>query len=304
MSHKNRDWSKYNKSLVNRGSLTFWIHKKAVKSWKAKKQKGKKGAPFVFSDTVIETALTIKFILKLSYRALEGYLKSLLKILGIDLPVPSYTQICKRMKKLKFPKHLLRNKAVKHVVVDATGLKMYGEGEWKVKKHGPCKRREWRKLHLAVDEETQEILFVDLTKEYVSDTTLVPEIMEKRKGIERILMDGAADVESLYKLAYESGSDLLTPPKKNAKKRDEPWMQDRTRRLLEILGLGGDKEAKSLWGKLTGYSKRATVESAIARWKRLFTGYLESRCDRRQRSEVYLKSLILNEIKRLEKSIA
>jgi len=78
-------------------------------------------------------------------------------------------------------------------------------------------------------------------------------------------------MESLYKLTYDSGIDLLTPPKKNAKKRDEPWMQDRTRRSLKILGLGGNKEAKSLWGKLSGYSKRATVESAIARWKRLFS---------------------------------
>jgi len=214
MSHKKRNWSKYNNSLINRGSLTFWIHKKALKSWKAKKQKGKKGAPFIFSDSAIETAMTIKFILKLSYRALEGYLKSLLKILGIDLPVPSYSQICKRMKKLKLPGHLLKNKAVKHVVVDATGLKVYGEGEWKVKKHGAGRRRQWRKLHLAVDEETQEVLFADLTDEYTSDTQFVPEIMRERSGVKKVLMDGAADAEFLYKLAYESGIDLLTPPKK------------------------------------------------------------------------------------------
>jgi hypothetical protein len=238
MSHKKRDWSKYNNFLINRGSLTFWIHKKALKSWRAKKQKGKKGAPFIFSDTVIETAMTIKFILKLSYRTLEGYLKSLLKILGIDLPVPSYTQICKRMKKLKLPGHLLKNKTVRHVVVDATGLKVYGEGGWKVKKHGAGRRREWRKLHLAVDEETQEILFADLTDDYTSDTKFVPEIMKERCGVKRFLMDGAADVELLYKLAYESGIDLLTPPKKNAKKRSEPWLQDRTKRLLEILNAG------------------------------------------------------------------
>ncbi len=143
-------------------------HKKTLKFWRAKKQKG---APFIFSDTVIETAMTIKFILKLLDRKLEGYLKSLLKILGIDLPVPSYTQICKRMKKLKLPDHLLKDKAVKHVVVDATGLKVYGEGEWKVKKHGAGRRRQWRKLHLAVDEESQEILFADLTDEYTRECT-------------------------------------------------------------------------------------------------------------------------------------
>jgi len=70
--------------------------------------------------------------------------------------------------------------------------------------------------------------------------------MRERSGIKRVLMDGAADVEFLYKLAYESEIDLLTPPKKNAKKQDEPWMQSRTKRLLEILGLGGDMQAKSI----------------------------------------------------------
>lgn len=302
MSHKKRDWSKYNKSLVNRGDLTLWIHNKALKNWKAKKQKHKKGAPFTFSDIAIQTAMTIKFILKLSYRALEGYLKSLFKMLRINLDVPCYSQICKRMKKLNLPKHLLMSKKAKHIVIDATGLKVFGEGEWKVKKHGVGKRREWRKLHLAVDEETQEILFVDLTKENVSDTHFVSEIIEKRHGIKRILMDGAADIERLYKYAWESGIDLLTPPKKTAKKRKEPWMQDRTRRLLEILGLGGDAKAKSLWGRLSGYSKRATVESAISRWKKIFSGFLESRCNKRQSTEIYLKAQILNTMNTLKLS--
>jgi len=300
MSHKSRDWSNYNKSLVNRGDLTFWIHKNAIKSWKAIKQKHKKGAPYTFSDVAIQTAMTVKFLFKLSYRALEGFLKSLFKMLKIKVDVPCYSQICKRMKKLNFPNHLLMRQKVKHVVVDATGLKVYGEGEWKVKKHGVGKRRVWRKMHLAVNEETQEVLFVDLTKEYVPDTIFVPEIMKKREGVKRILMDGAADIESLYKWAWEIGIDLLTPPKKTAKKRQEPWMKDRTTRLLEILGLGGDAEAKSLWGKLSGYSKRATVESAISRWKKLFTGFLESRCDERQRNEVRLKALILNEMTSLK----
>jgi len=295
MSHR-RDWSKYNKSLINRGDLTFWIHEKALKLWKARRKKHSKGAPFRYSDLAIQTAMIVKYVLKLSYRALEGYLKYLFKILGIDLAVPCYTQICKRMKKLDLPRHLRLNRAVRHVVIDATGLKVYGEGEWKVKKHGTSKRRVWRKMHLAVDEQTQEILFADLTGEHVCDTTFVPEIMEKRKGVKKVLMDGVADVERLYKFAWESEIDILTPPKKTAIKRREPWMKNRTNRLLEIKGLGGDPQAKSLWGKLSGYSKRVTVESAIARWKKLFTGHLESRCDTRQRVECKLKSLMINKM--------
>ena len=162
-------------------------------------------------------------------------------------------------------------------MIDATGLKVFGEGEWKVKKHGVGKRRQWRKLHLAVDEKTQEILFVDLTTEHEPDTKYIPEIIKKRKGIKRVLMDGAADSSSLYRLLWEQRIDLLTPPQKNARKRKEPWLQTRNNCLLEILGLGGDKEAKSLWGRLSGYSKRVTVESAIARWKKLFGYHLKSR---------------------------
>jgi len=119
-----------------------------------------------------------------------------------------------------------------------------------------------------------------------------------------IRLDGAADSSALYRLLWERGIDLLTPPQKNARKREEPWLQARTNRLLEILGLGGDKEAKSLWGKLSGYSKRVTVESAIARWKRLFGSDLKSQNPDNQRLEVILKSQIMNKMKNLKRVTA
>lgn len=303
MSHK-RDWSKYNKSLVNRGSITLWVDQKTLKFWKAKNQKRKAGRPFKYSDIAITTAATIRYVFKLSLRSCEGFLRSLLKLLKVTVEVPCYTQICKRMKKIMLPSHFLSDKPVKHIVIDATGLKVFGEGEWKVKKHGAGQRRRWRKLHLAVDEQTQEVLFADLTSEHVHDTKFIPEIAKKRTGIKRILMDGAADSSELYRILWKQGIDLLTPPQKNARKRKEPWLKARTDRLLEILGLGGDKEAKSLWGKLTGYSRRATVESAIARWKKLFGQHLKSRTEERQRLEVSLKSIIMNKMKELEKSTA
>lgn len=300
MSHRKRDWSNYNKSLVNRGSLTLWISPEALKTWKAKKTKGKQGRPFQYSDNAILTASTIRHVFKLGLRASEGFLRSIFRLLKSPLKVPCYTQICKRSKRISLPKHLLEGKTVKHVVVDATGLKVYGEGEWKVKKHGADKRRQWRKLHLAIDEDTQEVVFADITTEHVPDTNFIPDILKKRKGVKRVLMDGAADSSALYKLCWLQGIDLLTPPQKNARKRQEPWLVKRNDRLLEILGLGGDKLAKSLWGKLIGYSKRATVESAIARWKKLFGQHLTGRLMDTQRLEVILKSLIMNKMKELE----
>lgn len=117
-------------------------------------------------------------------------------------------------------------------------------------------------------------------------------------------MDGAADSSWLYKLCWEEGIDLLTRPQKNARKRAEPWMDKRNDRLLEILGLGGDKIAKSIWGKLSGYSRRVTVESAIARWKRLYGGHLQSRCPANQNFEVKMKAHILNKMKALENAVS
>lgn len=198
------------------------------------------------------------------------------------------------------PKAPSQREKIKHIVVDATGLKVYGEGEWKVKKHGAGKRRQWRKLHLAVDEQSQEIVFADITTEHVHDTTFIPEIINNRKGLNRLVMDGVADSSALYKICWQQGIDLLTPPQKNARLRTDPWLEKRNNRLLEILGLGGDKEAKSLWGKLTGYSKRATVESAIARWKALFGHHLKGRLIETQETEVIIKSLILNQMNNIE----
>lgn len=300
MSHKKRDWSKYNKNLVNRGSITFWLSPKALKMWQAKKVKGRSGRPFQYSENAIITASTIRHVFKLSLRSCEGFLKSLFHFFKSPLKVPCYTQICKRSKKISLPKHFLEGKPIKHVVVDATGLKVFGEGEWKVKKYGVGRRRQWRKLHLAIDEQTQEIIFSDITTEHVHDTTFIPEIIKRRKKIERLVMDGAADASFLYKFCWERGIDLLTPPQKNARLKTHPWFKQRNHRLLEILKLGGDLEAKSLWGKLAGYSKRVTVESAIARWKKLFGQHLLGRTEETQRLEVSIKSLILNQMKNLE----
>lgn len=304
MSHKNRDWSKYNKSLINRGNIFLWVSSEVIKAWKAKRRKRKLGRPFKFSDTAITTAATLRYVFNLSLRACQGFLRALFEMLKIELDIPCYTQVCKRMKKIELSPHLLQRKKIKHVVIDCTGLKVFGEGEWKVKKHGVGGRRTWRKLHLAIDEQTQEIVFADLTSEHVHDTKFIPEILKSRKGLKRILMDGAADSSFLHRLAKEAGVDLLTPPPKNARQRDEPWLESRNARVLEILGLGGDQQARSIWAKLTGYNKRVTVESAIAKWKRLFGQFLRSRNYETQRLEVALKSLIVNKLKKFDEAVA
>lgn len=299
MSYKKRNWSKYNRTLVNRGSLTLWIDPKALKQWKAKRKK-KPGKPFKYSELAIQTAATIRYTFKLSLRATEGFLNSLTQLLKLEADVPSYSQVCKRMQKMNLASHFQKEQAVRHLVLDTTGLKVFGEGEWKVKKHGTGYRRRWRKLHLAIDEHTQELVFAKLSTEYVSDTRFIDEIVKSSKKLKRLTMDGAADSSKIYRLLDKQGINLLTPPQSNAVLRKEPWLKKRNERILQILGLGGDKLARTLWAKLCGYSKRATVESAIARWKKLFGASLQSRVAKNQDFETSIKSLIMNKMKKLE----
>ena len=144
-----RNWNEYNKSLIQRGSITIWLSEDAVKKWLAPRKVGKKGRPELFSDDAILAALMIRFVFHLSLRALQGFLTSLIVLLSAELPVPYYTQICRRAKALGQELKKLSRKNISDIVIDSTGLKVYGEGEWKVRQHGVSKRRTWRKVHLA-----------------------------------------------------------------------------------------------------------------------------------------------------------
>ena len=134
MSYKIRNWSQYNKSLIKRGSITFWFSEDCIKKWKGGRKKGHFGRPFKYSDDAIICALTIRFIYHLPLRALEGFLKSLVAILKISISIPSYTQICRRSQNLKINKKISK-KRPKDIVFDGSGFKIYGEGEWKVRTH-------------------------------------------------------------------------------------------------------------------------------------------------------------------------
>lgn len=151
-SYRISNWSKYNKSLINRGSITFWFSQESIDKWFAKKDKKHFGRLFVYSDFAIETATTIRFVYNLNLRALEGFVSSLITLLHLPIKAPSYTQVCRRMQKISSPQKLIKSgKRITDIVFDASGLKVYGEGEWKVKIHGKSKRRIWRKIHFGIN---------------------------------------------------------------------------------------------------------------------------------------------------------
>lgn len=294
MPHHKRDWSKYNKDLVNRGSINLWIPKKALKSWKAKKLK-KSGRPFFYSETLIEALLTIRYRYHLSLRETEGFFRSLLKFTKLK-QIPSYTQICRRGKKLQLPENLMRKQSVTDIIMDTTGLKLYGEGEWCKKRYGG--RAKWVKLHVAIDMKSGKLILAEASDEREHDTSLLKKALSKgnkKKG--KVLFDGIADSKKCYESCRRRGKRLLTPPQKGAVFRKEKGYEERNETLKIIKGLGGDEMARSLWGKLSGYSARSRIEGEISRWKRLLEGGVRSRNWESVKKEVQMKAMILNKMR-------
>ncbi|CAM0117397.1 IS5 family transposase [Rhabdochlamydiaceae symbiont of Dictyostelium giganteum] len=247
-----RNWPKYNRSLVNRGRVSFWFDFNTLRQFEVQRQK-KNGRPFIYPDFLIVAMITLRFYFHLSLRATEGFFQEILELQGIDMQSPSYTQLCRRMKNLPLPKNLVNRKEITDIVLDSTGLKVYGKGEWCASKYGG--RSKWNKLHIAMDLESGKIILAEVGNEYEADTTHFEKALKKansNKG--RVLMDGIADNENCYALAKKYNKELLTPPRKGAIIRDEPVYEKRNEAVHIIKGLGGDLEARSLWGKMTGYN--------------------------------------------------
>ena len=152
-----RNWSDYNRALIARGRLTFWFDEDAVAAWRNADPPKGPGAPKVYSDTAIKCALVLKSVFHLSLRGTQGFVSSLLELLRLDLPVPDYSTLSRRQSSLATALTVGPTSQPRHVVVDATGLRVYGSGEWHVRKHRHGRRRVWRKLHLGVDETTRVV---------------------------------------------------------------------------------------------------------------------------------------------------
>ena len=198
--HRIRNWHDYNESLVQRGSITLWISEEDIGAWKPDGPR-KRGGQLQYSDGAIQCLLMVRSVFHLTLRATEGFLRSLFHLLGWELPVPDYTTLCKRAKRLAVS--LLRTATGPlHLVLDSTGLKVFGEGEWKVRQHGYTKRRTWRKLHLSVDSETQEIQAVVLSEASLDDAGAAPELLDQStESVEQVGGDGAYDKRKVYETA-------------------------------------------------------------------------------------------------------
>jgi hypothetical protein len=303
MTYRIRNWPEYNRSLVNRGNVNLWISDDALEKW-VLPNVGDRGRPRMYSSEVILCALMLKAIYHLPLRALEGFLQSLISLMGVCVPVPCYTQICRRAVELGQSIQRLSSKHnITDIVIDSTGLKVFGEGEWKVRQHGKSKRRTWRKIHLGVCADSQEIVMSMLTDNAMSDGEAITDMVAVMpKTVKRSYGDGAYDKSPCYQAFKKQGSRLITPPQKGAVLHalaKEPWMKNRNDAIRAIAGLGDDEEARKIWKKLMGYHRRSLAETAVYRFKTLFGDNLTARNLKSQKAELYAKSIAMNMITKI-----
>lgn len=238
--------------------------------------------------------LMIKIRFRLAYRALEGFVKSLFR--KKEFLIPTYSLICKRVASLNIKLPTLSCNRGQVVILDASGMKVHGEGEWKVKIHGKSRPRKWIKLHIAVNAETQEIIAEATTASNITDSSMTEQLLDLVPNkIKLVLGDGAYDKKCCRDAIRTRKSKALIPPPKNA--RYCRTNSERDQAIAAIRGLGGGKEARSIWGKLSGYSQRVLVETAFSRLKRLFGDRLFSKSIDKQRVENTARCLLLNLMK-------
>lgn len=181
-AYKITNWAKYNASLVRRGDITLWFDEDVIDQWEHDNAESKVGRPFVYSDLAIESLLVLRELFRLPYRQTEGLGRALVKLMDVDVAIPHHTSLQKRAGKLNVAIDAPRASGPIDVVVDSTGLKVYGEGEWKVRQHGIGKRRTWRKLHLAVDPATHAIVAQTLTENQQHDADHVEPLLNQVSG--------------------------------------------------------------------------------------------------------------------------
>jgi hypothetical protein len=292
--HRVTNWATYDASLRARGSLTVWFTAEAMEAWKAEPRTGRGGQPR-YSDLAIATALTLRTVFRLALRQTEGLIGSVLQLLGLDLPVPDHSTLSRRAETLEVPRPKAGSAPV-HLLVDSTGLKLCGPGEWLIEKHGTKRRRAWRVLHLATDADTGRIVASVLTDKDADDGSQVGPLLDHVDGpVASVTGDGAYDRDDVYAevAARHPAAAVVVPPRANAVPSEAaeiaPTQRDRHLRCIADRGRLG-------WQKASGYNWRALVESDISRFKRVIGNALRFHTDGRQATEVAIAAGVLNQM--------
>ena len=288
-----RNWTDYNRALVSRGSLTLWIDTRSTDTWLDHSCPGRRGRRRTYTDAAILCALLLREAYHLPLRSTQGLVSSVLKLMHLRLPSPHYSTLSRRARSLELS--LTAPEKIRHLVIDSSGLKLYGEGEWKVRTHGKDKRRTWRKLHIAMDASRQQITSAIITDKDELDRHLLPVLLKHTEAeIKAVCADGAYDFEQCYRAIKDGAAVPLIPPRQDAVVRGKSPFEQRDENVREIKKLGRER-----WKKASGYHRRSLVECAFFRLKTIFSDKLKSRSVERQQVEAELRCLALNRMTRL-----
>jgi len=292
--HRVTNWAEYDAALRQRGSLTVWFTEAAVAAWHAEPRTTPGGQPH-YSSLAITTALTLKAVFRLALRQTEGLIGSIIRLLGLDLSVPDHTTLSRRAETLEVPRPRSDSDAEPvHLLVDSTGLKLCGPGEWLIEKHGTRRRRSWRKMHIGVDADTGRIVAAELTTNDIDDGSQVGPLLDQVAGpVTSFTGDGAYDSKDVYGAVIERHPDarVIVPPRSSAVPSETaetaPTQRDQHLQLIAEHGRMG-------WQKASGYNRRALAEATIGRFKRVIGDGLRSRTDQRQATEMNVAVAVLN----------
>lgn len=296
--YKVRNWREYNQALVDRGNVVFWVSEEALKAWEEQRKTGKRGKPRVYSNIAIETALIVQQVFHLPLRQTEGFLASILKRIGSNRKAPDFSTLSIRGETLSIT---MRARSIRkeplHIVIDSTGAKVYGEGEWKVRQHGWSKHRTWKKLHIGIDEITQDILLGEVTGNNTADCEMLKPLLGQLPAsieIEQVSADGAYDKRMCYDvLRKRRVTHAAIPPQCNAhiwqhgNTKAERLPRDENLRRIRMVG-------RKQWKQEINYHRRSLVETAMFRLKTIFTDKVQARTPANQRIQLLLRCKALN----------
>jgi Transposase DDE domain len=287
------NWAEYDAALRQRGSLTVWFTAEAIAAWKAAPRTTPGGQP-CYSDLAITTALTLRAVFRLGLRQTEGLIGSILQLLGLDLPVPDHTTLGRRARRVALPAQPRASGGAIQLLVDSTGLKLCGPGEWLIEKHGTKKRRSWKKLHIGLDATSGRIVAATLTDRAVDEAAqLGPLLDQVADPVAALLGDGAYDRAGVYAdmQARHPDTTIVIPPRVDAVLSDtaETAPTQRDRHIQQIAEAG-----RLGWQRACQYNLRALVEAQIGRFKQVIGAALRFHTDEAQATEIAIAVDVLN----------
>ena len=303
--HRVTNWSEYNEGLRQRGDLTVWISNDALELWTAPRRTTRGGQP-QYSDLAIELCLTLGLVFKQPLRQTQGLIRSIATLLGMEIAVPDFSTLSRRSYGLILqPNPRTDNRASIRLVVDSTGLKIFGEGDWLEEKHKTkAKRKSWRKLHLGLDLVSGGIVCSELTADDVGDPTALPGLLDQIDGpVEMFIGDGAYagdPTSDVLNARFGSMIEVITPPPKNAvfsrNAAQHPSIRDR--HIAEI-----EAHGRMAWQTSSGYNQRSRIETQIGRWKTVIGPKLKVRTFNNQKTEANIGVRVLNRMTELGRPI-